>query len=197
MVGAIMARLIVQPLRELTETERQELTRVANAPSDSVARHRRATALLAVADGASFTIAAKQVGWKVGDTVSLLVRRFNACGLSALDDRPRSGRRRRYGTGEHERILREFRRKPDPEKDGTATWSISLLQRALRNAPDGLPEVSTFTILYVLHESGFTWQRDRTWCETGVALRKRKDGVVRVEDPEAAKKRDSLSRLTG
>lgn len=196
MVGARMARLIVQPLRELTEVERQELVRVAKAPSASVARHRRAAALLAVADGASFTQAAQQVGWRIGDTVSALVRRFNADGLGALDDRPRSGPPRRYGPAEHERILREFRRQPDPEQDGTATWSLSLLQRALRQAPDGLPTVSTYTILYVLHEAGCSWQQDRTWCETGVALRKRKHGVVRVEDPAATQKRDSLSRRT-
>ena len=191
-----MARLIVQPLRDLTEAERQELTRVAKAPSESVARHRRAVALLAVANGAGFTAAAKQAGWKVGDSVSKLVRRFNAHALAALDDRPRSGRRRRYGPGEYERIIRECRRKPDPARDGTATWSLELLKRALRQAADGLPEVSTYTILCVLHKAGFTWQQDRTWCETGVALRKRKDGVVRVEDPAATQKRGSLSKHT-
>jgi len=51
-------------------------------------------------------------------------------------------------------------------------------QRALRKAPDGLPEVSGFTVVHVLHEAGFTWQENRTWCDTGVALRKRKEGVV-------------------
>ncbi len=186
-----MARLIVEPLRSLSETERQELTRVTNAPSESVRRHRRAAALLAVANGATLTQAARRVGWQVGDTVGALVRRFNHDGLAALDDRPRSGRRRRYGPGERERILREFRRQPDREKDGTATWSVSLLKRALRQAPDGLPEVSTFTVLHALHEAGFTWQESRTWCNTGVALRKRKDGVVEVEDPEASQKRGS------
>ncbi len=152
---------------------------------------------MAVADGASFSAAARQVGWKVGDTVALLVRRFNAHGLAALDDRPRSGRRKVYRSAEHERIVREFRRKPDLEQDGTAAWSLGLLQRALRQAPDGLPNVSTYTLLYVLHEAGYTWQRDRTWCETGVALRKRKSGVVRVEDPDSEPKRGSSSRLTG
>ena len=72
-----------------------------------------------------------------------------------------------------------------------------MLKRALRRAPEGLPQVSTFTILYVLHEAGYTWQRDRTWCETGVAFRKCKGGVVvRVEDPDATAKRGSSSRRT-
>ena len=40
-----------------------------------------------------------------------------------------------------------------------------------------------------LHEAGLSWQKSRTWCETGVAMRQRKHGVVRVSDPDAAVKR--------
>jgi hypothetical protein len=63
------------------------------------------------------------------------------------------------------------------------------LQRALRQAPDGLPEVSTYTIWQVLHDAGFSWQRSRTWCNTGTVLRKRKSGTVRVEDPDSTAKK--------
>jgi hypothetical protein len=37
----------------------------------------------------------------------------------------------------------------------------------------------------VLHDAGITWQRDRTWCETGVAIRKRKQscGCGTIDDP--------------
>lgn len=73
---------------------------------------------------------------------------------------------------------------------------MELVKRALRRAPDGLPEVSGFTIVQVLHEAGFTWQESRTWCDTGVALRKRKEGVVEVTDPEADQKRGSSSKHT-
>ena len=59
-------------------------------------------------------------------------------------------------TVECERILREFRHSPDRRLDGAATWSLTTLQRALRRAPDGLPNVSTYTILCVLHEAGYT-----------------------------------------
>jgi len=186
--------LIVEPLRSLSEAERLELLRVTSAPGEIVRRQRRAAALMAVADGATLTHAARKVGWRVGDTVGALVRRFNRHGLAALDDQPRAGRRRTYGPGARARILREFRRPPDRDTDGTATWSVELLKRSLRQAPDGLPEVSGFTILHVLHEAGFTWQENRTWCDTGVALRKRKEGVVTVTDPAADQKRGSSSR---
>jgi hypothetical protein len=90
---------------------------------------------------------------------------------------------------EQERILGEFRRLPDRDQDGTATWSLTTLQRALRRAPDGLPRVSTFTILRTLWEAGYTFQQNRTWCATGTAQRKRKHGVVTVTDPEATPKK--------
>src|SRR5258708_4303461 len=88
------------------------------------------------------------------------------------------------------RILAELKRQPDREKDGTATWSIGTLQRALRQGQDGLPRVSRETLWKVVHEAGYSWQKDRSWCQTGKVLRKRKSGTVEVTDPDAeAKKR--------
>jgi transposase len=149
----------------------------------------RAKALLAVADGASFTAAARAAGRRSGDGVAKLVARFNAGGLAALTSRPGGRPPVRYGPEQAARILCEARRTPERETDGTATWSLSTLQRALRRAPDGLPAVSAHTIRRVLHEAGFSWQRQRTWCETGLVLRCRKSGVVAVVDPAAAAKR--------
>jgi hypothetical protein len=88
------------------------------------------------------------------------------------------------------------RRRPDREKDGTATWSLSTLRRALRRAPDGLPGVSTYTIWKVLKEAGFDWQRTRSWCEIGRVKCKRKSGeVVEVIDPDAEAKKFDRTRL--
>src|SRR4051812_28766105 len=99
------------------------------------------------------------------------------------------GARIRYGADAQQRILAEWARAPQRDQDGTATWSVSLLQRALRQADDGLPTVSTFTIWRTLHAAGLRWPKSRTWCQTGVAMRRRKHGVVRVSDPDAAVKR--------
>jgi transposase len=172
-----MSHPIAQPLRPLTEPEREALQRVSRAPSETVSRHQRAVALLAVADGMSLIGAAQAAGWKVHDTVTRLIRRFNERGLAALDDLPRSGHPRSYGPTEHARIEQELLRSPILAEDGTATWSLTTLQRSLREAPDGLPEVSTFTILPTIHEVGYTWQKNRTWCKTGLTLHKTKDGV--------------------
>ena len=63
------------------------------------------------------------------------------------------------------------------------------MQRSLRRAPDGLKKVSTFTLWMTLRQAGWTWQKDRTWCETGKVKRKRKSGVVEVTDPDATVKK--------
>ncbi len=129
------------------------------------------------------------MGRKSGDAVAHLIFRFNLEGLPALGSRHGGGSPFRYTSVECERILREVRRPPDRELDGTATWSLITLQRALRRAPDGLPRVSTHTILCVLHEAGYTWQKDRTWYKTGTALRVRKSRTIKVTDPDACAKK--------
>ena len=177
------------PLRLLTDQEREMLTAVARASSERADRVARAKALLAVADGARFAGAARAAGRRAGDAVATLVVRFNAEGMAALDPRHGGGPSIQYGPVATARILQEARRTPDREQDGTATWSLTTLQRALRRAPDGLPEVSTFTILRALQKGGMSWQRDRTWCPTGVVQRKRVAGTVEVVDPAAAEKR--------
>jgi Homeodomain-like domain len=172
-------------LRPLTAAERTELERVARAGSARAERVARAKALVAVADGAPFTAAARAAGRRAGDAVAHLVERFNGEGLAALERRHGGGPPVRYAAAERERILHEFRRRPDRAEDQTATWSLTTLRRALRRAPDGLPTISTATILHTLWEAGYTWQQDRTWCPTGTAKRKRKAGVVDVVDPDA------------
>ena len=113
------------------------------------------------------------------------VARFTVEGLLALETRHGGGPPLRYTSVECERILREFRRAPDRRLDGTVTWSLVTLRRA----PDGLAHVSTHTIGCALHEAGYTWQQDRTWCDTGKAIRVRKSGSVEVTDPDAVGKK--------
>ena len=115
--------------------------------------------------------------------------RFNAAGLAALAPRHGGGPPVVYGGAARARILREVQRAPDRERDRTATWSLTTLQRALRRAPDGLPGVSTKTILHTLWDAGYTWQQSRTWCPTGTAVRRRTSGPVTVTDPDAAPKK--------
>lgn len=185
-----MARAAKDPLRTVTAAERNELEQISRARSAPAVQVTRARLLLRVAAGETFSAAARGEGRRSGDAVAHLVMRFNREGLAALEPRHGGGAQAAYGVAERERILAELKRPPEREKDGTATWSIGTLQRALRQAPDGLPGVSRETLLKVLHEAGFSWQKDRSWCQTGKVVRKRKSGTVEVTDPDAeAKKR--------
>lgn len=177
------------PLRPLSDYEREVLMKIARSASERAERVRRAKALLAVADGKSYTNAARDAGIGVFDTVSRLVKRFNECGLAALDSSHGGGPAKKYTESQKNRILMEVKRKPDPEKDGTATWSLTLLQKSLRSAEDGLPDVSTYTIYQTLREAGYSWQHSKTWCSTGRVQRKRKGEIVTVTDPECEEKR--------
>ena len=183
-----MSRRPQDPLRALTAEERRALEQLRRASSEPASHVARAKLVLAVADGRSHTAAAQSVGRRSGDAVGQLVARFNREGLAAIAPRHGGGAVVVYGESERARILAEVRRAPDREADGTATWSLSTLRRALRRAPDGLPGVSEDTIRRVLREAGRHWQRDRSWCETGVAVRQRKAGPVTVADPDAAPK---------
>ena len=184
-----MSRPQKEPLRALTQRERDELIRLARSQREPAAHVGRARALLAVAGGGTFTAAALAAGRRSGDGVAKLVARFNVGGLAAVAGRPLPGRAPTYGEAARERILTEARRTPDPATDGTATWSLSTLRRALRAAPDGLPQVSTHTIRATLRQAGVRFGRTRSWCPTGTALRKRKHGTVVVADPDAAPKK--------
>ena len=126
-----MSRCQQDPLRPLTAAERARLAQVARSRVDRADRVARAIALLAVAGGASFTRAAHAAGRRSGDGVAHLVRRFNQGGLSALDGRHGGGPPVPYGPVERARMLAEVQRIPGRTTDGTATWSLTTLQRAL------------------------------------------------------------------
>ena len=183
-----MTRRQKEPLRPLTPEEQAALEQLSRAQSEPASHVARAGLVLAVAAGQSYSAAARSIGRRSGDAVAHLVARFNREGLAAIAPGHGGGAAVRYGEQERARILAELRRAPDRDEDGTATWSLSTLRRALRAAPDGLPGVSEYTIWCALRGAGRQWQRSRSWCETGVVVRKRKAGAVRVTDPDAAPK---------
>jgi transposase len=174
------------PLRMLTSDEEQELHRLVKATSERLDVVKRATALLSVQAGRTFTEAAQDAGYKSGDSISHLVERFNQRGLAALRIAPGRGRTPTYTAEQRARIVAEVQRTPDPAQDQTATWSLMLLRRALRTTD--LPHVSAETIREVLHEAGYTFGKTRTWCPTGTAVRTRKARVVTGRDSADPKK---------
>jgi transposase len=180
-----MATPQTEALRALTAAERRALERVRRATSERVDRARRATALLAVADGAPFAAAAQRAGYRSGSAVTALVRRFNRGGLTALDVAAGRGRRATYDAPARAQIVAAAQRAPDRQADGT--WSLKTLERTLRR--EAFPRLGATTVRRVLEDAGSSYQKTRTWCPTGTAERVRKAGVVTVTDPRTEEKR--------
>ncbi len=183
-----MSRRQKDPLRAVTVEERCFLERMSRSSSQPATHVARAKALLMVADGHSYTAAAKAAGYHVGDTVAQLVSRFNVEGVNALEPRHGGGTPANYGVTEAERILAEVRRLSEHPANGRASWSLSLLKQALRQAPDGLPHVSTYTIQRVLHKAGYRWQKNGRWCEPTQGKHTRKTRPLTVINPDAMAK---------
>src|SRR5215472_11399615 len=140
------------PLRAMTADEERALARAAKASSERVDVVKRARALLAVCAGQAYTQAAREAGYKSGDSVSQLVERFNQQGRAALQIACGRGRKVQYTLAQRDRIIAELQRAPERARDGTATWSLKTLERALRQHAE-LAHLSAATIRTVLHEA--------------------------------------------
>jgi transposase len=188
-----MARRQCEPLRALSTAERAEIEQLSRRGSERADRVRRdgrpagVGAVLAVAEGQSFVAAATRAGLASGSAVTALVRRFNRRGLGALTIAAGRGRHPTYDAAARAKVVATAQRTPDRRADGTATWSLSTLERTVRR--EGLPEIGATTIRRVLHDAGSSYQRSRTWCPTGTAVRQRKHGSVTVVDPQTEQKR--------
>ena len=173
-------------LRQLTVEEVATLERIRDSGRERMDRIRRADVVLTAHQGWSTSVVAGCTGYS-SRGVDYLVARFNAVGLAALDVAAGRGRKRTYDERARVQIVATAQRAPDRREDGSATWSLSLLRRALQRA--GLLRISTTTIRRVLAEAGNSYQRTRTWCPTGTAIRKRKAGPVQVVDPLTEQKK--------
>lgn len=184
-----MTRHQKNPLRDLTCEEQQYLEKISRSQSESASRVVRAKLVLAVAEGFNYTDAAHSVGRRSGDAVGKLVARFNQAGIAALNLRHGGGPKIVYGSEQRSKILEAIQKQPDRGAEGTATWSLTTLQRSLREQESDLAKMSIYTVHKVLKESGWSWQKNRSWCETGKVMRKRKAGVVEVVDPDSEAKK--------
>lgn len=176
-------------LRELVQWETTELERITKATSERLDRVRRAKALLAVSQDKSFTQAAQLAGFKTGDGVMLLVKRFNQHGLAALNIATGRGPKPRYQGEARQLVITTLQQSPDRLEDQTATWSLTALKRSLRLNQPSLAKIGATTIRRILKEAGFSYLQSRSWCQTGQVKRVRKAGVVTVYDPHTEEKK--------
>ena len=129
-----------------------ELRREARRCRDAAAS-RRMLALALVLEGSSRAEAARHAGMD-RQTLRDWVHRYNAGGLDALRDRPRSGRRPRLTPEQGAELATVVEQGPDPDRDGVVRWRRVDLQ-ALIEARFAV-RLHERTVGKVLRRLGFT-----------------------------------------
>ena len=120
------------PRVELTETEQTQLRALVRRPSAPLRSVVRARLLLGAAAGQENQAIAAELKLRPA-TVSKVRRRFATLRLGALEDAPRSGRKRKYGPETQARILAAL---DAPKPKGYARWNGTLLAAHLGDVPD-------------------------------------------------------------
>src|SRR3954467_14658276 len=102
-----MSRRQKDPLRPLSDAEKSALARLSRSQSAPAAQVARARALLAVAEGQSYTRAGPLVGRHTGDTVARWGAGLHRPRLAAVVPRHGGGHPVCYGEAEQRHILAE------------------------------------------------------------------------------------------
>src|SRR5947209_20104539 len=100
-----MSRRQKDPLRSMSAEERAVLSRLSRSRGAPAAQVARAAALLAVADGQSYTDAARKVGRRDSDTVARGVASFNRDGPGPTLPPPGGGAPNLYAGGQPQHML--------------------------------------------------------------------------------------------
>ena len=138
---------------ELTAEERRTLETWIRSSTTEQRLVLRAKLILAAATGATTAAIAQQLGVRTA-TVSQWRGRFAGQRLRGLQDRPRSGRRRRYGQEVERRILALLDQSPPA---GYSSWNGRLIAQALGT-------VSARQVWRALARHRISLQRRHSWC---------------------------------
>ena len=167
-------------LRDLTPEERSAVEALARSRTAPARRVERARVVWRAGRGETPPAIAAALGVEA-ETVRRRIRRFNAEGLAALDDHPRSGRPASYAPEEVAAVIAAALTSPRRLGLPFAAWTLDrlaayLLERkgiAMRRSRLG----------EVLLAEGLRWRRHETWFGERV-------------DPEFAEKRAASRRAT-
>lgn len=160
-------------LRDLTEDEYKTIERLVHARSTPVGKLKRAQIIWLASQGEPAPEIAHQLG--VGaDMVRLRLKRFNAQGLSALEEAPRSGRPATYTPEEVSIVIQTALSKPQEVGEDYAMWTLDRLVEHLERVRGIRMKRSRISELFIAE--GLSWRHDETWFGERV-------------DPDFAKKR--------
>jgi transposase len=147
-------------LRDLTEEERKMIERLVQARSTPVGKLKRAQIIWLASQGQAAPTIAQQLG--VGaDMVRLRLKRFNAQGLSGLEEAPRSGRPTTYTPEEVSIIIQTALSKPQQLGEDYAMWTLDRLVDYLQRVKGIRMKRSRISEIFIAE--GLSWRHDETW----------------------------------
>ena len=167
-------------LRELSAEEASAVESLARSRTAAARRVERARIVWRASHGETPPSIAETLGLSA-ETVRRRIRRFNAEGLAALEDHPRSGRPATYAADEVAAVITAAL--TDPRRLGLpfASWTLDRLAAYLLEHKGIAMRRSR--IDEILLKEGLRWRRQETWF--GERL-----------DPEFAEKRGASRRST-
>ena len=167
-------------LRDLTASEAAAVEALARSRTAPARRVERARVVWRAGRGETPPAIAAALGLDA-ETVRRRLRRFNAEGLAALEDRHRSGRPATYSPDEVAAVIAAALTSPRSLDLPFASWTLDRLAGYLREQKGIAMRRSR--IDEILLKEGLRWRRQETWFGERV-------------DPEFAEKRGGSRRST-
>ena len=167
-------------LRDLTAEEASAVESLARSRTAPARRVERARIVWRASHGEAPPTIAAALGLDA-ETVRRRIRRFNAEGLAAIEDRPRSGRPATYSPDEVAAVIAAALTAPRRLGLPFASWTLDRLAAYLLEH-QGIAMRSS-RIGEILLAEGLRWRRHETWFGERV-------------DPEFAEKRGASRRST-
>ena len=172
-------------LRTLTNEEAAEIRRLAASRTEPFRLVQRARIIAAMMDNPNLyaSEAGKQVGYRSPIMGVTWVKRFNAEGLTGLQDRKRGGRKPTHSQAVRSALISLALQKPKTLEYPFKLWTLERLQRAFEER-QGV-HLSDSTIWTWMAEEGFAWKRQQSWFHE-----------AEKHDPQFVEKRGASSQPT-
>ena len=167
-------------LRDLTAEEASAVESLARSRTEPARRVERARIIRRASRGGTPPAIAEALGLRA-ETVRRRIRRFNAEGLAALEDRHRSGRPASFSTDVVAAVIATALTSPRRLGLPFASWTLDRLAAYLLEH-EGIA-MRRSRIDEILLREGLRWRRQETWFGARV-------------DPEFAEKRGGSRRST-
>jgi transposase len=171
-------------VRELSESEAQRLQRIVRRGAKNIVTWRRATVVLASAQGQKVSVIAKLVQTSE-DRVREMIHNFNEAGMDSLFPKWSEGRPATFTPRVRARICRIARARPAKFGLPFTTWSLDKLRDYLVERRV-VKTISKERLRQILAEEDITFQKTKSWKESPDPEKEDKLARIDLDDDQSA-----------